>query len=84
MAKRKVKMLSAAQLRKIDDLSDKGSKKYYEDMPEFDDEFFRNISLEETGKTKVSIRIDDDILRWLKKHGKGYQTRANRILRSAM
>ena len=35
-------------------------------------------------KTKKSIhlRIDPDVLDWLKKQGKGYQTRINAILRS--
>ena len=35
-------------------------------------------------KSQVSVRIDNDILAWLKKDGKGYQTRLNQILRQAM
>lgn len=35
-------------------------------------------------KTQASIRIDADILEWLKAPGKGYQTRLNAILRAAM
>ena len=35
-------------------------------------------------KRAVSIRVDADVLAWLKTQGKGYQTRANRILREAM
>lgn len=35
-------------------------------------------------KCDVHIRLDDDLLNWLKKGGKGYQTRINAILRSYM
>lgn len=32
-------------------------------------------------KKAVSLRLDADVIAWLKKDGQGYQTRANRILR---
>jgi uncharacterized protein (DUF4415 family) len=35
-------------------------------------------------KRAVSMRLDADVIAWLKKRGKGYQTRANRILRQHM
>ena len=35
-------------------------------------------------KTHASVRIDSDVLAWLKSQGKGYQTRLNAILRKAM
>jgi uncharacterized protein (DUF4415 family) len=35
-------------------------------------------------KTTITIRLDADVLDWLKAHGKGYQTRINSILRSYM
>ena len=35
-------------------------------------------------KTQTSIRIDKDVMAWLKRDGKGYQTRINAILREAM
>lgn len=35
-------------------------------------------------KTQTSIRIDRDVMAWLKRDGKGYQTRINAILREAM
>ena len=35
-------------------------------------------------KTHASVRIDSDVLLWLKSQGKGYQTRMNAILREAM
>ena len=35
-------------------------------------------------KKPVTIRIDADVLAWLKAQGKGYQTRVNSLLRDAM
>ena len=35
-------------------------------------------------KQQLTVRIDSDILDWLKSQGKGYQSRLNEILRSAM
>ena len=35
-------------------------------------------------KKTVQIRLDADVLEWLKEAGPGYQTRANSILRQAM
>jgi uncharacterized protein (DUF4415 family) len=35
-------------------------------------------------KKAVTMRLDADVLEWLKGFGKGYQTRANLLLRHAM
>jgi uncharacterized protein (DUF4415 family) len=35
-------------------------------------------------KKPVTIRLDADVIEWLKGFGKGYQTRANLLLRHAM
>ena len=35
-------------------------------------------------KQAVSLRLDADVVAWLKRPGKGYQTRANRLLREQM
>jgi uncharacterized protein (DUF4415 family) len=35
-------------------------------------------------KQAVSMRLDADVVAWLKQSGPGYQTRANRILREKM
>jgi uncharacterized protein (DUF4415 family) len=35
-------------------------------------------------KKVVTMRLDADVLDWLKAYGKGYQTRANLLLRHAM
>ncbi len=35
-------------------------------------------------KKAVTMRLDGDVIEWLKGYGKGYQTRANLLLRHAM
>jgi uncharacterized protein (DUF4415 family) len=35
-------------------------------------------------KTPLTVRVDVDVLAWLRSKGAGYQTRLNRILREAM
>jgi uncharacterized protein (DUF4415 family) len=55
------------------------------EMPEVRDwsravvgKFYRPI------KKSLTIRLDADVLAWLKSGGRGYQTRVNKLLRSAM
>lgn len=33
-------------------------------------------------KVPVGLKLDDDVLRWFKGQGRGYQTRINRVLRA--
>jgi uncharacterized protein (DUF4415 family) len=35
-----------------------------------------------SGKTPVTLRLDDDVLRWFRERGRGYQTRINAVLRA--
>ena len=35
-------------------------------------------------KKSLTIRLDADVLAWLKAQGRGYQTRINKLLRTAM
>ena len=35
-------------------------------------------------KKPVTMRLDADVVDWLKSYGRGYQTRANSLLRHAM
>jgi len=35
-------------------------------------------------KRLISLRVEEDVLSWLKSGGKGYQTRANQVLRERM
>jgi len=35
-------------------------------------------------KKPVTMRLDEDVVAWLKGYGRGYQTKANMLLRHAM
>lgn len=57
----------------------------YSDIPEITDfsdfvvgKFYRPV------KETVTIRLDSDVIRWLKQGGKGYQSRLNALLRKEM
>jgi uncharacterized protein (DUF4415 family) len=57
----------------------------FSDIPESRDcrravvgKFYRPI------KKSLTIRLDADVLAWLKAQGRGYQTRINKLLRAAM
>ena len=57
----------------------------YTEIPEQDAAFFATATLRmPTPKVSVTLRLDQDVLDWLKAQGKGYQTRINAILRTYM
>jgi len=35
-------------------------------------------------KQQLTVRLDAEVVAWLRRQGKGYQTRLNRLLREAM
>jgi len=57
----------------------------YSDIPALDNSFLKRAATAwPPAKKQLTIRLDADVLQWLKGHGKGYQTRINRILRVVM
>jgi uncharacterized protein (DUF4415 family) len=57
----------------------------YSEIPEADADFWRRAELHMPEPKKgVYIRLDADVLEWLKSKGKGYQTRMNAMLRVLM
>ena len=55
------------------------------DIPEAGPEFWANAKLRMPQTKKgVYLRLDPDILDWLKAQGPGYQTKINAILRTYM
>jgi len=57
----------------------------YSDIPALDKSFLKKATTPwPPVKKQLTIRLDADVLAWLKLHGKGYQTRINRILRVVM
>ena len=57
----------------------------YSDIPALDKSFLKKATAAwPPVKQQLTIRLDEDVLAWLKGHGRGYQTRINRILRVVM
>ena len=57
----------------------------YSDIPKLDKSFWKSAKLTmPRPKDRLTIRVDHDVVEWLKKKGSGYQTRINAILRSYM
>ena len=55
----------------------------YSDIPELGESFWKNAKLAmPAGKKQLTIRLDADVLAWLKNQGKGYHSRINAILRA--
>jgi uncharacterized protein (DUF4415 family) len=57
------------------------------DIPEVTEEDFRRGMrgvLYRPIKKPVTMRLDADVIQWLKQDGPGYQTKANALLRKAM
>jgi uncharacterized protein (DUF4415 family) len=74
-----------AELEALKRLADKDID--YSDIPPLVESFWQNAvrnPLYRPVKTSTTIRVDADILVWLKSKGSGYQTRINEILRQAM
>ena len=57
------------------------------DIPEWTEQQWKNAvrgKFYRPRKEAVSLRLDADVLAWLKKDGQGYQTRVNQMLRERM
>ena len=80
--------LSAERKAALQALADRPDSEIdYSDIPQITEEQWktavRNPFYRPT-KTSTTIRIDSDVLHWLRAQGKGYQSRINEILRKAM
>ncbi len=59
----------------------------YSDIPSLTEEFWQNAvrnPFYKPTKTATTVRVDTDVLLWLKSKGKGYQAQMNAILRAEM
>jgi uncharacterized protein (DUF4415 family) len=72
-----------SDLARIDRMKD--AKIDYSDIPPLDKSFLKKATTSwPPVKKQLTIRLDADVLAWIKAHGSGYQTRINRILRLVM
>lgn len=75
-----MKSKSRTDWKKIDAMKDKDID--LSDIPELDDDFFKNATLVlPKPKAVVTLRVDADVLEWFRAQGKGYQTLMNAILK---
>jgi uncharacterized protein (DUF4415 family) len=73
------------QLKKLADRPD--SEIDFSDIPELTEKFWRRAlrnPFYRPIKKQLTLRLDADVIAWLRRQGKGYQTRANALLRTAM
>ena len=55
----------------------------YSDIAMSDEDFWKDAEvIFPSKKIHLSIRLDDDIVSWFKRFGRGYQTKINSVLRS--
>ena len=57
------------------------------EIPELPESFWKNAvpnPFYRPVKQQLTVRLDADVVAWLKQQGKGYQTRLNQVLRAAM
>jgi uncharacterized protein (DUF4415 family) len=80
--------VTAATLRRLKKLAERPDSKIdYSDIPELTEDFWQNAvkgRFYRPVKEQVTVRLDSDVIAWLRKKGAGYQTRMNALLRSAM
>lgn len=56
----------------------------YSDIPKQGPDFFANAILWPGPKKQITLRIDPDVLTFFCKHGRGYQSTINAVLRKYM
>ncbi len=81
-------ILTTAQKAELKALKSKpDSTVDYSDIPPLSDTFWKSAvrnPFYRPKKTSTTVRIDSDVLLWLRAYGKGYQSRINAILRREM
>jgi len=56
----------------------------YSDISKMGPDFFANAILWPGPKKQITLRIDPDVLTFFRKHGRGYQSTMNAVLRKYM
>jgi uncharacterized protein (DUF4415 family) len=75
--KRKLAQLAARPDSEID----------FSEIPPLKDSFWKNAvrnPLYRPVKQQLTVRLDADVIAWLRQQGRGYQTRLNQLLREVM
>ena len=80
--------MTLARKRKLTQLAARPDKEIdFSDIPPLGDSFWKNAirnPFYKPVKQQVIVRLDSDVVVWLRNKGKSYQTRMNQLLREAM
>ena len=80
--------IAAARLRELRQVADRPDSEIdLSDIPELTEKFWENAVRNpyyRPVKQQLTVRLDADVVAWLRRQGKGYQTRMNAVLRDAM
>jgi uncharacterized protein (DUF4415 family) len=79
--------LSAARRRELKKLAERPDEEIdFSEIPLATEKFWKNAVRNPflPVKKQVTVRVDADVLAWLRSAGRGYQTKLNAILRDAM
>jgi uncharacterized protein (DUF4415 family) len=80
--------ITAARHRRLTKLAERPDSEIdFSDIPPLTEQFWQNAvrnPFYRPLKKQLTLRLDADIIAWLRHQGKGYQTRANALLRAAM
>jgi uncharacterized protein (DUF4415 family) len=80
--------MTAARRRKLAHLAAQPDSKIdLSEMPELTASFWKNAvrnPFYRPVKQQLTVRLDSDVVAWLRRQGRGYQTRLNKVLRDVM
>ncbi len=77
----KSNLKSHTDWKKLHEEDDSGIN--YSDSPETNEEFWKNAEVVmPTHKVSLSLRLDEDIIDFFKKQGRGYQSKINAVLKA--
>jgi uncharacterized protein (DUF4415 family) len=80
--------MTAARKRRLARLATRPDSEIdFSEIPPLDESFWKSAirnPFYRPVKQQLTVRLDADVISWLRQQGKGYQTRLNRVLREAM
>ncbi|MCX6628216.1 MAG: BrnA antitoxin family protein [Candidatus Solibacter sp.] len=80
--------MTPARQRKLAQLAERPDSEIdFSDIPPLKESFWKNAvrnPFYRPVKQQLTVRLDADVVAWLRQQGRGYQTRLNRVLREAM
>jgi uncharacterized protein (DUF4415 family) len=87
MSKPRTSRKSKTDLKRLREMKDEDID--FSDLPEIPPEMFARGIIRRglkpvPRKKQLTLRMDSDVIEWLKKQGRGYQTKINSLLRAYM